>query len=92
MAKQVIKSDGSKIPFDSKKIARGITRSAQDAKLTPDKINVLVNYISDVVMNFVESKDKVKSSEIRDLILAELDKLEPSVSAEWRKFDKNRKK
>ncbi len=86
MAKQVIKNDGTKVAFDAKKIIRGITRAANDAKLSSDEINKLVNEVSNKTMSFVDSKDKVKSSEIRDVILAELDRLAPNVSSEWRRF------
>lgn len=86
MAKQVIKSDGSKMPFDIKKVTRAITRSAQDAKLTPVEINKLVNEVSGTVLQFAESKDKVMSSELRDKTLSELDRLAPNVSLEWRRF------
>ena len=90
MAKQVIKNDGKKVPFDSKKIIRAITRSAQDAKLSPEEINKLVNEISSIAIQFVDSKDKIKSSEIKDKILSELDLVAPNVSFEWRKFMNSR--
>ena len=92
MAKQVIKSDGKKMPFDAKKIVRSITRAAQDAKLTPEKINKLVNAVSSTVMQFAESKDKIMSSEIKDKILSELDRIAPKVSSEWRRFMDSRRK
>ena len=83
---QVIKSDGTKAPFDAKKIIRAITRAAQDAKLTPEEINKLVNDVSETVIHFLESEAKISSSEIREKILSELDIVEPRVSAEWKKF------
>ena len=86
MAKQIIKSDGSKMPFDAKKINRSITRAANDAKLTSLEINKLVNEVSGIVIQFAESKDKIKSSEIKDKILSELDRIAPKVSSEWRRF------
>ncbi len=86
MAKQVIKKDGSKVPFDAKKIIKGITRAAQDAKLAPAEINKLVNEVSATAIQFADSKDKVMSSEIRDVILSELDNKAPNVAFEWRKF------
>jgi transcriptional regulator NrdR family protein len=90
MTKQVIKSDGSKEPYDAKKITGSITRAAQDAKLAPAEINMIVSEISDTVMQFMESKDEVMSSEIRDLVLMELDRINPIVSAEWRRFMNSR--
>lgn len=92
MAKIVIKSTGEKIPFDAKKIIRSITRAANDAKLSPEEINKLVNEVSTTAIQLADSKDKIKSSEIRDIILSELDKKAQNVSAEWRKFMNSRKK
>ncbi|MFH1455231.1 MAG: ATP cone domain-containing protein [bacterium] len=92
MAKIVIKSTGEKIPFDAKKIIRSITRAANDAKLSPEEINKLVNEVSATAIQLADSKDKIKSSEIRDIILSELDKKAQNVSAEWRKFMNSRKK
>jgi len=92
MSKIVIKSDGKKIPFDSKKIIRALTRAAQDAKLDPEEINNLVNEVSAPVIAFAESKDKIMSSEIRDKILSELDIVAPNVAEEWRQFMHSSKK
>ena len=93
MAKQVIKSDGKKVSFDSKKITKSITKAAQDAKLPPEEINKIVGEITNNVMIFAETKeDKIKSSEIRDMILSELDRIAPIVAIEWRKFTNSRKK
>ncbi|MFZ2038884.1 MAG: ATP cone domain-containing protein [Minisyncoccia bacterium] len=87
MIKQVIKSDGRKMPFDAKKITRGISRAAADAKLTADEINNVVNRVSSVVLQYIDTfEDKIKSSEIRDKILAELDQVAPKVAFEWRRF------
>lgn len=93
MAKQIIKSDGKKMPVLKAKIDRSISRAANDAKLGTEEINKLVNEISDNIMQFIEAKDKVTTKEVKKEILAELDAAAPTVSAEWRKFDqKNNKK
>jgi transcriptional regulator NrdR family protein len=92
MAKQVIKKDGSKVAFDSKKIIRGITRAAQDAKLEPTEINKVVNQIANTVMIFAESKDKLTSTEIKNKVLEELDLVAPIVAKEWRKFVNSKRK
>lgn len=92
MAKHVIKKDGSKTPFSAKKISGSITRAAQDAKLTPVEINKIVNEVSDTVIQFAKAKDKIMSSEIRDKILSELDRIAPNVSSEWRRFMNTKRK
>lgn len=86
MTKQVIKSTGEKVPFDQKKVTKSITKAAQDAKLPPEEINMIVREISNNVMVFAETKDKVKSSEIRDLILSDMDRIAPVVAIEWRRY------
>ena len=86
MAKQVIKNDGEKVAFDSKKIIRSITKAAQDAQLTPSEMNNVVNEVSVIALQFAGSKDKIMASEIKEKILMELDRVAPNVSKEWRKF------
>jgi transcriptional regulator NrdR family protein len=92
MAKLVIKSTGEKIPFDAKKITRSITRAANDAKLTPEEINKIVGEVSNNALVFAESKDKIATKEIRDIILSDLDDIAPRVAEEWRKFMNTRRK
>ena len=93
MAKQIIKSDGKKMPILKAKIDRSISRAASDAHLGTEEINTLVNQISGDVMGFIETKDKITTREVKEKILSELDVVAPAVSAEWRKFDqKNNKK
>ncbi len=86
MITQIIKKDGSKIPFSKSKIDRAISRAANDAKLSTEETNKLVTQVGDAAMRFLESKDKATTSELRDKILSELDRVAPKVSAEWRKF------
>ena len=86
MTKLVIKSDGKKVPFDAKKITKAITRAANDAKLDIAEINQIVGEISNSAMVFAESKDKITTKEIRDMILFELDNIAPRVAAEWRRY------
>ena len=92
MATQVIKNNGEKVPFDAKRIIRAITRAAKDANLAPEEINRVVNEVSNKVIQFVEAKDKVLSSEIRDKTLSELDLIAPAVLVEWRRFMNNRRR
>jgi transcriptional regulator NrdR family protein len=86
MVTQVIKSTGEKVPFSAKKIIGAITRAAKDAKLSPEEINKIVTEVSNKAIQFAEAKEKVLSSEIRDVVLGELDVIAPAVSAEWRRF------
>jgi transcriptional regulator NrdR family protein len=86
MATQVVKSNGDIENFNAIKIIGAISRAAKDALLAPEEINSLVGVVSDKVILAVEEKDKISSDEIRDMVLTELDVLNPRVAAEWRLF------
>ncbi|MFA6552704.1 MAG: ATP cone domain-containing protein [Candidatus Paceibacterota bacterium] len=91
MAKQVIKSNGSKIPFDGKKISKAVSAAAGEANLPPQEINRVVEQVSALVIEFANTKDKLTTMEIREKTLMELDRLKPEVSVAWRKYDESRK-
>lgn len=90
MAQQVVKRDGTKEPFDAEKIKKAIRTAAERASLSPERVEELVEQISGVVLQYAADKEEVTSSELRDLALGELDKVEPSVAEGWRKYDQER--
>jgi len=92
MTKLIIKSDGSKIPFDKAKIERAIRRAANDAKMNPEEINKLIGKISDTITKLGSGENDIATKEIRENVLAKLDEIAPAVSSEWRKFDQNKNK
>ncbi|OHA67331.1 MAG: hypothetical protein A3C82_01640 [Candidatus Wildermuthbacteria bacterium RIFCSPHIGHO2_02_FULL_47_12] len=87
MATQVIKKDGSKQPFDAEKIKRAIQGAAQEAGLPEDKASQVATQVSSVVVAQADAQEEIATSEIQSMILAELDKVEPSVSAAWRAYE-----
>jgi len=92
MAKFVIKKDGAKEPFDPEKIKRGLFGAAKKANLSQERINEVVQQVSDVVMQLAEGKEEIPTTEIRDKILSELDIIEPSISEGWRQYQKEKVK
>lgn len=87
MAAQVIKRDGSKEAFDEQKIRGSIEKAARGAGLADDRIAALVGQVAGVALQLAAGKEEIATTEIRDAILAELDKVEPAASASWRKYD-----
>lgn len=87
MAKFVIKKDGSREPFDPAKISRGLRIAAQKAGLAPDRVEPVVQQVSAVALALAATKEEIKTSELRDRILAELDAVAPLVSASWRQHN-----
>jgi len=91
MADQVIKKDGTKEPFDPEKIRKSIVAAAELANLPEERKNEVVEQVATTVIQMAEGKEEIATSEIREKILSELDQVEPSVSAAWRKHDQEQK-
>ncbi len=91
MAKEVIKKDGSKEPFDAEKIKNAIRGAAAMTDLSEERKNEVIEQVSAAVIQMAEGKDEIATSELRDKILSELDSVEPSISAGWRKYDQENK-
>ena len=90
MPKQVIKRDGTKEPFNSKKIRKAIKTAAEEAGLMPERIGLVTNQVSNTVLQSVKNKEEVATSELKEKILGELDRIEPAAAAAWRKYDQER--
>jgi len=90
MTNFVIKKDGTKIPFDSEKIKSGIMAAALEAGLSEDEQKDVAEKVSSTVIMALESKEEVSSSEIKDMILSELDASSPSVAESWRKYEQTK--
>lgn len=92
MAKEVIKGDGTKEPFDVGKIRNAVTAAAAATTLTEERKNEVVEQVvSKITQMVIEGKDEIPTSEIKENILGELDNVEPSVSEAWRKYDQEKK-
>lgn len=87
MATEVTKKDGNKELFSAEKIMDSITAAVRDAKLSDELGDAIIEEVSDTAIEFAKAKESVTTSEIKEKILAELDRLEPSVSAAWRAYD-----
>jgi len=91
MATEVTKKDGSKMPFDSEKIKKSISMAADQAYLSEEKKNEVVEKVTAAALQMAEGKEEITTTEIREKVLSELDALEPSVSEAWRKYDQEKK-
>lgn len=92
MALEVIKRDGSKEPFNAKKIRKAIKNVAKMAKLPRKRRDEVIEQVAVVTIQFVEGKGEVATSEIREKILSELDRIEPAASTAWRDYEQRKKK
>ena len=91
MAKEVIKKDGAKEPFDAEKIKNSILGAGQRTELSEERKNEVVEEVAATVIQMAEEKDEIATSEIKEKILSELDIVEPAVSEAWRKYEQENK-
>ena len=94
MVKIVLKKDGSEEPFDIAKLKQSIRVNALDAVLrqSEKEINELIEAVSEKALLSMQTSDKVKSSEIREIVLEELKKVAPGVAKIWQEYDKEQGK
>ena len=92
MANFVIKKDGTKAPFDVEKIKNAVGAAARGANLPEERKNEVVAQVTAAVTQALAGKEEVTAIEIKDAVLKELDTVEPSVAASWRKYDEEKKK
>lgn len=90
MANFVIKKDGTKEPFDAAKIRKAIIGAAQRADLSKERIDEVVAQVLNVVTRLAGGKEEIATAEIREIILGELDTIEPSISENWLKYDREK--
>ena len=91
MIGQVIKKDGTKEPFDVEKVKRSIKSAADEAGLSQDRTQEVVDIATRSVMKTLEGREDVPTAEIRERVLAALRTVEPSVFEAWQKYDKEQK-
>lgn len=90
MAKEVIKKDGSKQPFDPEKIKNSIRGAAKRTELPEERQNEVAEQVATAVIQLADAKEEIATSEIRENILSELDKVEPTVSEAWKKHEEEK--
>ena len=91
MALEVIKKDGSREPFDASKIRTAVRAAASSTELSEERVNEIVAEVSSKAISVVENNEEaVLTDKLRDIILSELDRVAPAVSAVWRKHGKQK--
>jgi transcriptional regulator NrdR family protein len=81
---QVVKRDGSREDFDREKIRRGIMRAAERANVSEGRAMELADRIASMIER--DARDSLTTIEIRDRLLAELDREERAIADAFRAF------
>jgi len=84
---EVIKKNGTKEPFDSEKIRKSIAGAVQRTNLSEERKNEVVEQVAAAVIPMIEDREEIETSEIRETILSELDRVEPAVANAWREYE-----
>ena len=89
---EVIKKSGKKEQFSPEKIRKSIAGAAQQADIPDERKDEVVYEVVGTVIPILESKEGIDTSEIKGIILGELDKVEPAVASSWRKYEEGKSK
>jgi len=87
MANFIIKKDGSKEPFNLKKIENAVIAAAAEAGFADDLAAKLSQDISNTIKKSTVNLNEVLGVEIRARALSQLDAIAPAVAESWRKFE-----
>ncbi|MBU3942859.1 transcriptional regulator [Patescibacteria group bacterium] len=89
---EVIKKNGTKEPFDPEKIRKSIAGAAQRTDIPEERKNEVVEQVTAAVVPTLEGREEIETSEIRETILSELDRIEPGVANAWREYEQGKTK
>jgi transcriptional regulator NrdR family protein len=90
MVDTVTKRDGKEEEFDFEKIKNGIRHASSVVDVADTRAEELGAMITNALMEEFSDRAKATTSEIREFVLGELDKHEPSVGEAWRTYDVER--
>jgi len=90
MANEIIKKGGVKEMFEPDKIKRSITKAIERINMPEERKEQIVEEVSGIVISNLKERGDVESSEIRESILSELDRVAPIVANAWREYEQNK--
>ncbi len=88
----VIKSNGKREQFSEQKVKKSIESAVRDAGLNPQQKSGLIDNTVNDVKQQVMNKDEVRTNEIRDIVINDLDQDEEqagetTVGQAWRNYE-----
>ncbi len=92
MARQVIKRDGTKEPFDGEKMRKSIEVAGLSAGLSMDRVNEVVNQVLGVALELANSKEEIATTELSECVFGELVKLEPKIAGPWKEYEEEKRR
>jgi transcriptional regulator NrdR family protein len=86
--KEVIKQNSRREHLNPAKIKASIESAAREAGYSEKDAEHVINRVLPPVLGIMLDREEVKTAEIRDAVLRELDDRYPKVSAVWRNYNK----
>jgi transcriptional regulator NrdR family protein len=84
----VIKSTGKKEPFKPEKIRKSVESAITDAGFTISSKMSAIEHASQDAMNLARGRNEIRSKELRDEIVNDLESDAPEAAQAWRKYEK----
>jgi transcriptional regulator NrdR family protein len=82
----VIKGNGQRELFDADKISMAIEKVIKDMGLNIENKKALVDTVTINVAGSIGMRNEIKTSEIQDKVLNEIEKIDQSISDAWKRF------
>lgn len=87
---EVVKKNGTKEPFDPEKIRKSIAGAVQRTDIPEERKSEVVEQVAAAVIPMLENREELETSQIRETILSELDRVEPGVANAWREYEQGK--
>lgn len=85
----VIKRNGMKEPLKPEKIKKSLEEAVRDAGFSPQEKRNIIEHASQDAIQMANNKDHVKTKQIRDVILNDLENNDNQVAKAWRIYERH---
>ncbi len=86
---EVIKRNGIKEPLNPEKIRKSLKEAVRDAGFSPEEKMKVINHASNDAIKMAQKRDHVKTKQIRDVILTDLENNDVKVAKAWRIYERH---
>ena len=84
----VIKSNGKKEQFSEQKVKNSVENAVKDAGFNPQEKMDVINHASQDVIQMAQNKSQIKTKQIRDSILNDLEQDDQQVASAWKQYER----
>lgn len=85
----VIKRNGMKEPLKPEKIKKSLEKVVRDAGFSPQEKRNIIEHASQDAIQMANNMDQIKTKQIRDVILNDLENNDNQVAKAWRIYERH---